>query len=114
VVRFSPLPAFVRRVKQPTIAGVFSLLRGSRSRRSFRRGILVAAAGHFDPVQFLFHLMKRIIANLCTGTHAEHGLACCLKGSPVNNEGFEFSHVTELAAILVETHELHAPRAALR
>ena len=51
----------------------------------FRLDILVAAAArHFDPVQFLFHLMKRVVADLFTGTHGENRLARRLKGSAVH------------------------------
>jgi len=31
---------------------------------------------HFEPVQFLFHLMKRIVADLVAGTHGENRLPC--------------------------------------
>ena len=44
-------------------------------------GIVLPAARHFDPVQFLFHLMKRIIADLVTRTHGENSLARRLKGA---------------------------------
>ena len=37
--------------------------------------ILFPAAGHFDPVQLLFHLMKRVIADLVARTHGENGPA---------------------------------------
>ena len=56
------------------------------------------AARHFDPVQFLFHLMKRIIADLFARTHGENRLARRLKGSAVNvavgeSSGFPFFRI---------------------
>ena len=42
-------------------------------------GLLLPAARHFDPVQFLFHLMKGIVADLVAGAHRENGLARRLK-----------------------------------
>ena len=32
-------------------------------------GILLVATGHLDPVQFRFHLMERVVANLFTRPH---------------------------------------------
>ena len=42
--------------------------------RSARPAIFFPAAGHFDPVQFLFHLMKRIVADFLTRAHGENSL----------------------------------------
>src|SRR2546425_3020785 len=53
------------------------------SRLSFRLGIFSPTARHFDPVQFLFHLMKRVVADLFTHPHGENSLARRLKGSAV-------------------------------
>ncbi len=50
------------------------------SRTVFNRG-LPPATRHFDPVQRLLHLVKRVIANLFIRTHGENCLACRLKGS---------------------------------
>ena len=60
-----------------------------------RLPIFPPAARHFDPVQFLFHLMKRIVADLFTRTHGENCLASRLKGPVVNvavgeSSGFPF------------------------
>ena len=44
----------------------------------------VSATCHLEPVQFLFHLMKGIVANLVAVAHGEHGLARGLKGSAMN------------------------------
>src|SRR2546428_9883001 len=53
------------------------------SRLSFRLGIFSPTARHFDPVQFLLHLMKRIVADLFTHPHGENSLARRLKGTAV-------------------------------
>jgi len=43
--------------------------------RSARPAIFFPAGGHFDPVQFFFHLMKRIVADLLARAHGENSLA---------------------------------------
>ena len=43
--------------------------------RSARPAIFFRAGGHFDPVQFFFHLMKRIVADLVGVAHGENGAA---------------------------------------
>src|SRR5712692_7456157 len=78
---------------------VVESMRGfSMERRSRRGSSAVLAAGHFDPVQFLFHLMKRIIADLVTCTHGENSLARRLNGSAVKvavgeSSGFAFFRI---------------------
>jgi hypothetical protein len=42
--------------------------------------VSLPAARHFEPVQFFFHLMKRIVADLVVVAHGENGLACGLNG----------------------------------
>ena len=46
--------------------------------------VFLAAARHFEPVQFLFHLMKRVVADLIAGPHGKDGLAGCLHGAPMD------------------------------
>jgi hypothetical protein len=41
------------------------------------------AAGHFEPVQFLFDLMERVVADLVVGPHDEHRLPRGLEGATV-------------------------------
>ena len=41
------------------------------------------AAGHFEPVQFLFDEMERVVADLAAGTHGDNGLPRRLKRSTV-------------------------------
>jgi hypothetical protein len=49
-----------------------------------RVAVLDAAARHLDPVQFLFHLMEGIVADLVAGAHREHGLARGVQSPAVN------------------------------
>ena len=35
---------------------------------------------HFEPVEFLFHFVKRIVADLVVGPHGENSLSRRLKG----------------------------------
>ena len=60
--------------------------------------LLFAAASHFDPVQFLFHLMKGIVADFVAGAHGENGLARRVKSAVVNvavgeSSGFAFFRI---------------------
>jgi len=55
-----------------------------RSRLCFRPGICRPAARHLDPVQFLFQLMKRVVADLVVGTHGQSDLARSPKSPEVN------------------------------
>src|SRR6185436_3806454 len=58
-----------------------------RAVRSVRIGDMISrrrpAAGHFEPVQFLFDLMERVVADLVVGTHGEHRLTRRLEGATV-------------------------------
>src|SRR5438128_7965463 len=70
----------------------------SRSRARPTRSFSLPAVSHFDPVQFLFHLMKRIIADLVAGTHGENSLTRRVKGVSMNvamkgSSGFSFLRV---------------------
>ena len=60
--------------------------RCSRMDRSLFLGLgpFSPAAGHLDPVQFLFELMKRIVADLVGVAHAEDGVSRCLDRPAVN------------------------------
>src|SRR5262249_62086751 len=39
---------------------------------------------HFEPVQFLFHPMKGVVADLVAGTHGENGLPSRPEGSTMD------------------------------
>src|SRR5258705_2628800 len=67
-------------------------LRQSEKRFSRRRGVSLSlkiglfppTAGHLYPVQFLFQLMERIVADLVAFAHAEDGVSRALERPAVN------------------------------
>src|SRR6185503_15449478 len=44
-------------------------------------GLVFPSARHLEPIQFLFHLMKGIVADLVVGAHVDDRLARGLKGT---------------------------------
>ena len=56
---------------------------GRRSGDSRRRSksVALSATCHFEPVQFLLDLVKRIVADLVVGAHGENGLPRRLEGA---------------------------------
>src|SRR5262245_423120 len=49
-----------------------------------RLGVVLSSASHFQPVQLLFELMERVVANLVAGAHRVNGLARRLERPPMN------------------------------
>jgi hypothetical protein len=46
--------------------------------------LVLAAIRHFEPVQFLFYLVQRIVADLVVSAHGKNGLSGRPKGSTMN------------------------------
>src|SRR5262245_52152781 len=63
------------RFPEATSVGTVSRLqRSCRIRRVYMRSSLLTTGCHFEPIQFLFHQMKGIVADFLVCTHGENGL----------------------------------------
>src|SRR4051812_32623865 len=60
--------------------------------------------GHFKPVQFLFHQMKRVVANLIAFAHIEYGLASRLKRCPAQFGVRRLSGITSFRTVRCKTY----------